>query len=114
MHIQQGPGNQKSARGLSKPNVVAHREAVLKSRHMLVFWSVAVAACSATSSTSSPAAPSRSGAPSASAATYPLAAPIPGKVAYNNGDHALWVMAGDGSDARRLTSGSGNDFDPKW
>ena len=43
-----------------------------------------------------------------------LTAPIPGRIAYNNGDGALWIMNGDGSDRRRLTNPPGNDFDPKW
>jgi TolB protein len=42
--------------------------------------------------------------------------PLPGRIAYNTDDHAIWIMNADGSDQHRVSNpgSDGNDFDPRW
>jgi TolB protein len=48
--------------------------------------------------------------------TFPTAPPLPGRIAYNTDDHAIWIMNADGSDQHRVSNPGrdGNDFDPRW
>jgi Tol biopolymer transport system component len=75
-----------------------------------------ISACGGTpTSSGSSSQPSPAQVRSASSGPLlPNAAPIPGRIAYNTGDGEIWVMNGDGTDAHRVTSRGGNNFDPKW
>lgn len=48
--------------------------------------------------------------------SFASAPPLPGRIAYNTDDHAIWVMNADGTDPRRVSNpgADGNDFDPRW
>jgi TolB protein len=65
-------------------------------------------------SSSLPSSGTHGADPSGSFDAIPPADPIPGKIAFNIGDGALWVMDGNGGGQRRITNPPGNDFDPKW